>query len=109
MNDYDIARAVRRYATHPILGPASRTLANLRDAANHNSDGWAYWPKPARAAAKLMEMIERDVMIERDGTWQYFNDPARADVTSAEYKAALRPIRAFRTRSGIAFDIEEES
>lgn len=101
LNDWEIDDRARQYAEHPLLGPATQTLANLRDAANANSDGWAYWPKPARAAAKLMDVIDRD------GTWEYRHDDERADVTAAEVKAALRPVKAFRTRSGIAFDVIE--
>lgn len=98
MNEYEIDDAARMWRDHPVLGPATLTLSNLRDAANANSDGWAYWPKPARAASKLMELIERD------GTSEYrYGD--RDDATATEYRASLRPIKAFRTRSGIAFDI----
>lgn len=35
--------------------------------ANRNSDGWAYWPKPFRAAARLMEPVEGDGMLIRNG------------------------------------------
>jgi hypothetical protein len=101
MNRYEIARAADQYYDHPILGPATRTLLNLRMAADQNSDGWAYWPKPARAAAKLM------IMVRRDGTAKYLFDTERKDVTEAEYKKALVPIKAFRTRTGIKFEIEE--
>ncbi len=100
MNEWDIDRAEARYAGHPILEPAVRTLRSLVDWTNRNSDGWAYWPKPCRAAAKLMEMIERD------GTNRYFDDSERADVTVAEYRAALRPIKAFRTRQKADFFID---
>jgi hypothetical protein len=100
MNRWDIESAQRRYADHPILGPASRTIANLAAAADANSDGWCYWPKPARSAAKLMELIERD------GTSRYHYDPVRADATAAELRKAYAPIKAFRTRSGIDFEIE---
>jgi hypothetical protein len=58
MNDFDIDRAARRYGDHPVLGPAVETLTNLVEWTNENSDGWAYWPKPCRSAAKLMELIE---------------------------------------------------
>lgn len=102
MNEYEIEEARDRYAEHPVLGPATETLANLRDAANMNSDGWAYWPKPARAAAKLMDLIERD------GTARYRFDSEREDATVAELRKALAPIKAFRTRSGIAFEIVEQ-
>ena len=101
MNTYDIAESRARYASHPILGPATRTLANLERAADENSDGWCYWPKPARAAARLMELIERD------GTARYRFDDERADATLEELRAAYRPIKAFRTRSGLSFDIVE--
>lgn len=101
MNEYDIECAKRLYASHPVLGPATRTLGNLEDWTNYNSDGWAYWPKPARAAARLMELIERD------GTSRYEYDTWREDATAAEYRAALRPIKAFRTRQKATFEIEE--
>lgn len=99
MNRYDIGEARRRYQHHPILGPATHTLKSIMMAADANSDGWAYWPKPARAAAKLMELIERD------GTAKYRFDDDRPDVTVDEYRKALRPIKAFRTRTGIPFEI----
>jgi hypothetical protein len=101
MNHYEIDEAALRYRDHPILGPATQTLGNLVIAADQNSDGWCYWPKPARAAARLMELIERD------GTSKYRFDRDRVDVTVAEYRKALVPIKAFRTRSGLKFDIEE--
>ena len=103
MNRWDIDNAVNRWADHPVLGPASRTLRALRDAADANSDGWAYWPKPARAANKLMELIEGD------GTSRFFFDDDREDATVARLRAAYSPIKAFRTRSGLDFVIEEPS
>jgi hypothetical protein len=101
MNEWDVEEAAARYADHPILGPATQTLRNLMHWTNANSDGWAYWPKPARAAARLMEVIERD------GTSRYRFDDDRDDVTETEYRAALRPIKTFRTKHGATFDIVE--
>ena len=100
MNTWDIEEAAQRYARHKILGAATRTLSNLEEWTNNNSDGWAHWPKPARAAAKLMELIERD------GT-NRFRGGNREDVTEAEYRKALAPIKAFRTKQGADFRIEE--
>jgi hypothetical protein len=100
MNEYDIDRTVTRYADHPVLGPATQTLANLRDWTNRNSDGWAYWPKPGRAAAKLEELITGD------GTYQSEAEAARR-ATPAAYRRALTPIKAFRTRQGADFEIVE--
>lgn len=102
MNQWDVDNAAERYVTHPILGPATETLQNLMEWTNSHSDGWAYWPKPVRAAAKLMELIERD-----GGGITWLEERERADVTAAEYKAALRPIKAFRTRQGADFTIVE--
>lgn len=101
MNTWEIDDRARLYRDHPVLGPATRTLANLRDAADANSDGWCYWPKPVRAAAKLMELIDGD------GTAKYRFDPDRDDATVEALRKALSPIKAFRTRSGLPFEIEE--
>lgn len=100
MNRWDIDRAVEDRRDHPVLGPATRTLRNLADVADANSDGWAYWPKPARAAARLMELIEGD------GTWEA-RYGSRDDATVAQLRAAYRPIKAFATRHKLAVDIVE--
>lgn len=96
MNEYDIENAVRRYRDYPVLGAASRTLENLMHATNSMSDGWAYWPKPAKAAAKLMDLIEGDPQGR-------FGD--RDDTTPKAYAAALTPIKALRTRHNMTFEI----
>ena len=92
LNEFDADHAVSRYCGHPILGPATSTLAELIDWTNENSDGWAYWPKPSRAARKLQELI---------GTGrEYYDDPSRASVTADDLKRAYTPIRAFATKHG---------
>lgn len=97
MNEYAITSALHRWIDHPVLGPATQSLENLKTWANRNSDGWAYWPKPARSAAKLMELIERADLCNRD----------HAEPTAAEYRKALAPIKAFRTRQGADFEVIE--
>ncbi len=82
MNTWEIDEAACRWRDHPVLGPATKLLGDLRDLANNCSDGWCYWPKPARAAGRLMELIQ--------------GDPALA--TPAALRKALIPIRAFCTR-----------
>lgn len=98
MNAYEVAEERARHARHPVLGPATQTLANLVEWTNRNSDGWAYWPKPARAAAKLMALIQGDRPRSRF-------DEERADATPEALAAALRPVKAFRTRHGADFEI----
>ena len=100
MNEYDIDDAVARWSGfHPVLGPAAKTLYNLKQWTNRNSDGWPYWRKPANAAARLMELIQGDLPGSRF-------DAEREDATPEKLKAALRPVKAFRTRQGADFEIE---
>ena len=102
MNEYEIEEACERWRDHPVLGPASRTLRNLADCANRNSDGWAYWPKPCRAAARLMDLIEGD------GTCIFLYGD-REDATAKRLRAAYRPIKAFLTRNNLSCDLVQPS
>lgn len=95
MNRWEVEDAADRHVQHPILGPATQTLRNLMEWTDRNSDGWPYWPKPVRAAAKLIELIERSHPYHRP----------QQEATIEEYKAALRPIKAFRTRQDADFVI----
>jgi len=98
MNELEIEHAFYHWRAHPVLGPATETLKNLMHAANANSDGWAYWPKPARAARLLMELIAGD------GTWESrFGE--RRDVTIHALHKAYAPLKTLRTRTGLAFEI----
>lgn len=93
MNDYDITFAVRRFtrASKPNRLALALVIANLQDATNEVSDGWAYWPKPCRAAAKAMTLV--------NSTTNAANDEQEAtDATDAEVAAAIRPIKSFLTR-----------
>jgi hypothetical protein len=95
MNEYEIEEAVDRFEVTdtPNLGKAARVLSNLRDWTNANSDGWPYWQKPARAATRLMDLLNR-ARVER---WYVDSH----DVTAAELAKALTPIKAFLTRQGV--------
>ncbi len=81
MNTWEIDEAAACFQSHPVLGPATRALAALRDAADENSDGWAYWPKPCRSAVRLMELITGD------GTAHFRFNSERADATPEEFLA----------------------
>jgi hypothetical protein len=96
MNECDIRDAANLWDGHKVLEPLTLTLLNLLDATNVHSDGWAYWPKPSRASRKLQELIQSARTRE-----------ARDAITPELIAAALRPVKAFRTRSGIDFDIYE--
>lgn len=99
MNDYDLGHAHRRFSDG---GTPNRyylvlTVDRLARWANDNSDGWAHWPKPARAANKAMALIESRTSREND-------EQEANDATWLELRAALSPIKAFLTREGIPHD-----
>lgn len=94
MNENEIYEAGRQFAEHPVLGPATATLTALMEWTDSNSDGWPYWRKPAQAAAKLMELVQQGIAHEREA----YQLPRTPEPTAEQYKAALRSVKAFRTR-----------
>ena len=103
MNDYDIADAYERFGAddeRPNLAALARTLRYLETWTNQNSDGWSYWPKPSSAAKQCMKILDEQVRLRYRGFPEN-----HADITPAEARAALRPIKAFRTRYGADFTI----
>lgn len=89
MNDYDLEMAQRRFTrdTAPNRLALAITVNRLREWADTVSDGWAYWPKPAKAAANAMELI--DGLNRAD---------ERNDITEQEMLTAVRPIKSFLSR-----------
>lgn len=89
MNNYDLYDAHCRFTQNSMPNRLALVMVvnQLRKWADNYSDGWAYWPKPVRAAAKAIELIEG----RHD-----------ADITDAEMRAAVRPIKAFMTRQGVS-------
>ena len=103
MNEYEINEAAQRFAGHPLLGPATQTLANLVTAVNGCSDGWPYWRAPSKAAAKLQDLITQATAAERE---QGFQSPATPWPDSTQLRAAYAQLRAFRTRRAAVGGIE---
>lgn len=94
MNEFDVEDMTRRYGTDSLLGPAVLTLQALVVWTNSHSDGWPYWSKPAKAADKLMDLLQQHDRWARRAAMHLPHEPA----TDVAVKAALRPIKAFRTR-----------
>lgn len=82
----------------PNLAAGADTLARLVEWTNNNSDGWAYWPKPGRAAQKLQEALET-------ARKQYYTGREVEDLSAADLAKVLRPIRSFLTREGVSHDV----
>lgn len=93
MNEYDRTGAIYRFAraSKPNRLGLAFMVDNLATWADNHSDGWAYWPKPARAAEKAMRLIESTTNAANE-------QQERVDITDAEMLAAARPIKAFCTR-----------
>lgn len=93
MNEYDLDHAVDRFlrATLPNRLAVALVVRNLAVETDWVSDGWAHWPKPSRAAARAIALIESRTYAENEA--QEAND-----ITDAEMRAAVRPIRSFLTR-----------
>ena len=103
MNEYEITEAERRWRDHPLMGPATYTLASLLAAVNRSSDGWPYWKAPGRAAHRLMDMIMAHERWERS---EYQRPREGEEATPARLRAAYAQLRAFRTRRAAVGGIE---
>jgi len=86
LNEAEIDMYLERHERHPVLRKATKLLSEFRHLVNNNSDGWAYWGPPVRAAKKLMQLISN-----------------RAEVTEADLKKAITPIKSFCTRHKFQF------
>lgn len=97
MNEMDIEMALRKFDNDetPNLGRAAGILHRLMEWTNDNSDGWPYWKKPANAADTLM-------MVLTHAQTSYYEGTRGGDITDAELKATLRPVKSFLTRQGVA-------
>lgn len=96
MNEWDVEESAGTYGTHtPNLQKGSQVLLELMRWTNRNSDGWPYWQKPIRAADKLMGALQ----AERTA---YRRTHETVDLTDAELKKLLTPIKSFLTRQGVA-------
>ena len=82
---------IRDEGSRTVMAQAIKLLEDLIDLTNSVSDGWAYWPKPCRAAKKLQELIQAGLPSNQNN----FTAPT---TTPAQLKAACSPIKAFMTR-----------
>lgn len=94
MNEHDVLEAAERWFDQedtPNLYEGAQVLARLMGWTNSVSDGWQYWPKPKRAAAKLMATLEAKRRERFDGP---------DDISAAELTKLVSPIKALLTRQG---------
>lgn len=95
MNEHDIHNMVsitRNYK--PEFFKYALYLDHFKEIINENSDGWAHWSPPLRAAKKLMELLLQTRSAMRGVHNVEFP-------THAQFKKALTPIKSFATRKGL--------
>lgn len=90
MNEYEVneVRVLFSAAEFSNLHKGAQALGRLMDWTNGCSDGWPYWQLPAKSAAKLMDALHE----AREKRWSELDD-----ISDAELKKLLRPIRTFLT------------
>lgn len=100
LNDYDMDQLDRIFADAgtPNLAEGVRIVRRLAEWADSVSDGWHSWPKPVRAAQRLMAVLRAS-----DRIWR--SDVSLPDITDAELRDLVRPIKAFLTRQGVSHDV----
>ena len=66
MNDYDRLAAARFFGTGrtPNRAYIVTVVDNLARWADCHSDGWAYWPKPVRAAERAGPKLTSDSLVK---------------------------------------------
>lgn len=97
MNDYDIQQARSRYGRGETPNRLALAIVvdRLAEWADNHSDGWAYWPKPCRAAEKAIVLIESTAYPE-------YERRQHEDITDSEMLDAVRPIKAFLAREKVS-------
>lgn len=105
LNEYDVDYARNRAVAptsneKPNLIKAAAILARLVEWTNQNSDGWAYWAKPANASAALQQAVK-----VRTPALVHYAALRVDDIPEAELKAALRTVKAFLTRQRVDADV----
>jgi hypothetical protein len=88
MNQHDIEYAHSRNHACPNVRKGVGLLYRLMLAVMEQSDGWAYWPTPSKAATKLMELLK---------TAGNLNHDTSGTITAQQLKAAITPIRRMVT------------
>lgn len=94
MNEYEITEAWHFAGINRLHNyeRGALILSHLKTWTNQNSDGWMYWAPPSKASAKLQAALEEMMRTH----WRDVQD-----LTEAELRKLLAPIKAFLTRRGV--------
>jgi hypothetical protein len=88
MNQSEIEWAAQQTHKCPNVTKGVKLLLRLMQAVNEQSDGWPYWRAPAKAAEKLM------TLLQTAGNLQF---GTHGTITDADFRKAITPIRTMVT------------
>lgn len=102
MNEYDLHMARQRFthATCPNRLALVMVVDHLKDWCDDWGDGWAYWPAAPRAAKQAMLLIKSTTNAQ-DRLQETH------DISDAEVRRAVAPIKAFLTRQKVSAERRE--
>lgn len=89
MNQHEIEWAAKQQHHCPNVRKGCTLLLRLVEAVNEQSDGWAYWSAPSKAAQKLIDLLSSTGNL---------NYGTSGSITPAELRKAIVPIRTMVTR-----------
>lgn len=87
-----------------VEAAAAETLVAVMEYADGCSDGWPYWRKPSNAAARLQTLVAQARL-----RWRGWSREIIEEATAEQYAAALRPVKAFRTREAKRRGLDAET
>jgi len=95
LNEYEVRDIATLFTGEgvPNLDKAAKGLENLMIWTNQNSDGWAYWKAPLKAADPLMIRL-----MEAESDFRRGHD--LADLSEAQMKLFFKPIRDLLSNLG---------
>jgi len=89
MNQSDIEIMASNSHACPNVRKGVAILHTLMESVNAQSDGWAYWSAPSKAATRLMDLLRTAGNIQHD---------THGTISEQELRKAVSPIRSMATR-----------
>lgn len=89
MNQADIELAANNHHDCPNVRKGFNLLLRLMQTVNEQSDGWAYWSAPSKAAEQLMGLLKTAGNLWYD---------THGKISDANFRKAVTPIKSMVTK-----------
>lgn len=101
LNEYEATDCLAIFSENdtPNLATGATIILALIEWTNSCSDGWPYWAKPRLAANRLVTLLD-------DKRRQYLKGYQFFDISDAELRQVLVPIKSFLTKQGVDYYAE---